>query len=271
MEDFSVRPRGERIGRLFGDLRCKYQRVRLAAAPVLWYSAPVKIDTETSQADLEKLNEAALRRECVKATPLNLRSFLRYAVLFFIFPGMVMGFRIGMAVTLLFAAVLVGILIWGSQELSAVAIYSWLAAGAFVTVLVSIGVFRKALRTVRQRRLCRKAVGGLKHPVTNPQHVTMHWQRDAKGEFYIARMVLHATATGLHAVLFSVPQYDGRKIITGGVTGTNIIQSGGKPGSAFHSLILYRLAKGNHELTWAVPAGEKAAPVAEVSLLNRLS
>lgn len=231
----------------------------------------MKIDAHSTQADLEKLNEAALRRELVKATPLNLRSFLRYAVLFLIFPGMVFGFRAGMAVTLFFAAVLVGILLFGSQAASAVAIYSWLGAGLLVLCFVSAGVFRKALRTVRQRRQCRPARGGLKGPVVQPDRAALRWNKDGKGEFYMARLVLRATGTGLHAVLFSIPQYDGRKIITGGVTGTNIIQSGGKPGAAFNALILYRLAKGNHELTWAVPVGDKPAPEAAVTLLNRLT
>lgn len=231
----------------------------------------VKIDVNSTQTDLENLNNAALRRELVKGTPLNLRSFLRYAVLFLIFPGMVFGFRIGLLVTAAFAAVLVGILLFGTQAASAVAIYSWLGVGLVVLLLVSIGVFRKARRTVAQRRRCRPAKPGLKHPLTNPDRHTLAWSRDAKGEFWIARLTLRATAEGLHAVLFSIPQYDGRKIITGGVTGTNIIQSGGKPGGVFNALILYRLAKGNHELTWAVPAGEKSAPVAEVTLLNRLS
>ncbi len=230
----------------------------------------MKIDTESTQADLEKLNQAALRRDLVKATPLNLPSFLRYAVLFLIFPGMVFGFRKGLLITCAFAAVLVAVLFCGTAETSRLAICCWLGAGVLVLLFVSAGVFLKAKRTAAQRTLTREAKAGLKHPATNPDRAPLSWSKDAKGEFYVARFVLHAAGSGLHAVLFRIPQYDGRKIITGGVTGTNIIQSGGKPGGEFNALIFYRLAKGNHELTWALPVGGKPAPAAEISLLNRL-
>ena len=89
----------------------------------------VKIDAHTTQEQLLKLSEQVLRRDLLQSTPLNLRFFLRYLILFLLFPGMVFGFKWGLAVTLGFCALLVGILFWGSEAASALAIYSWLGCG----------------------------------------------------------------------------------------------------------------------------------------------
>lgn len=72
----------------------------------------VKIDARTSQAELNLLVERGLRRDFLKCTPLNLKQFIPFTLLFLLFPGMVLGWRIGGLLTALFAAFLTGCLIW---------------------------------------------------------------------------------------------------------------------------------------------------------------
>lgn len=228
----------------------------------------MKIDAHTPQAELLKLSEVALRRELLKSTPLNLRHFLRYLVLFLLFPGMVFGFAAGMAVTICFCALLIGVLVWGSPAAATVSIYSWLALGVGVLLFVQVGVFRKCMKQNARRRCYRPAQQGLKHPHAAPCAHALSWapSRLHKG-FSVASFVFQAPARGVYAFLLSVKNYDGRRIITGGVTGTCIVHAAGKPGEELHSLTLYRLEPGRHELTWAVPAGT-GHPQAELTLLN---
>lgn len=228
----------------------------------------MKIDAGTPQAELLKLSDAILRRDLLKSTPLNLRLFLRYLVLFLLFPGMVFGFAAGMIVTICFCFLLLGVLVWGSPAATTVSIYSWLALGIGVLVFVQAGVIRKCVLQNRRRRRYRPAQKGLKHAQTAPVSHLLKWAPSSKHkDFLIASFVFSAPRQGIYAFLLTVKNYDGRRMITGGVTGTTIVHTEGKPGEELRSLTLYRLAEGRHELTWAVPA-EKGTPSAELTLLN---
>lgn len=226
----------------------------------------VKIDAETKQADLQRMYDAVLRREFLKSTPLNLKVFLRYAILFLLFPGMVFGFRVGMMMTLAFCGILVGILIFGSDEASMIAIYSWLSAGLFVMAAVNFSVMRRAWNERKRRAAYRPATPGLKHAQLTPQRVALKWHPGERNRL-IARLNVRATKRGVCAMLLTFRGYDGRRIITVGIEGTCILQSQGASGEEFHALILYRLEAGTHELAWAMPGSQQALQ-AEVTQLN---
>lgn len=75
------------------------------------------ITTTTPQAELKQLSDAAIKREFLKGTPLNLGKFLRYVLLYLLFPGMVFGFAAGIVLTAVFCLALTGILIWGMNPM----------------------------------------------------------------------------------------------------------------------------------------------------------
>jgi hypothetical protein len=56
----------------------------------------MEINKNTSQADMQRLYAAVVKREFLKGTPLNIKAFLRYAILFLLFPGMIFGFYVGL-------------------------------------------------------------------------------------------------------------------------------------------------------------------------------
>ena len=226
------------------------------------------VTKDTPQARLHQLGNAVIKREFLKSTPLNLGKFLRYVVLYLLFPGMVFGFSAGMALTVAFCLALVGILVWGDGADARVAIYSWLAAGLVVVALVNTVVIRAGWRECRRRAAFRPAKPGLKHAVDMPAEYAPHWR--VKDGFHIAEMTLHAPARGIYAVFVAIPGYDGRQLITGGKTGTCTVQAEGKPGETFHALVLYRLEQGLHELSWAMPARGLPAPRMTVTQLNEV-
>lgn len=230
--------------------------------------SPVKIDASTGQKELQRIYELTLRREFLKCTPLNLRVFLRYAVLFLLFPGMMFGFKVGMLVTIGFCGILTGILLFGGETASTVAICVWLGLGLLVLIRVNWGVIRRARDERRRRAAYRPAVPGVKHAQTAPQKVALKWHRGERGK-WVAHLPLRVSESGVYAMLLTFREYDGRRIMTGGVDGTCIVQTSGAPGQDFHALILYRLEAGCHELSWSTP-GEKGALKAEISQINRL-
>lgn len=224
------------------------------------------VTKDTPQAQLKQLSDAVIKREFLKSTPLNLGKFLRYVVLYLLFPGMVFGFSAGIALTVAFSLALVGILVWGDGSDASTAIYGWLAAGLVVVALVNIVVIRAGWRECRRRAAFRLAKAGLKHAVDMPVEYAPHWHE--KDGFHIAEMTLHAPARGIYAVLVTITDYDGRQLITGGKTGTCTVQAEGKPGATFHAMVLYRLEAGMHELSWAMPARGLPAPAMSVTQLN---
>ena len=226
----------------------------------------VKIDAHTTQEQLLKLSEQVLRRDLLQSTPLNLRFFLRYLILFLLFPGMVFGFKWGLAVTLGFCAMLVGILFWGSEAASALAIYSWLSCGLLVLLFVTIGVIRKAWKERELRRQYRPATPGLHHAQRAPQNHPLRWHKSNTEGFVAAHLVLNVPQRGVYAVLLTLKNYEGSQLITQGRQGTSLVHAGGGKGQDFNALVLYRLEPGLHELIWAIPEGE--SPETTVSLLN---
>lgn len=226
----------------------------------------MKIDAHTSQEQLLKLSEQVLRRDLLQSTPLNIKFFLRYLILFLLFPGMVFGYKVGMGITLAFCAALVGILFWGSEAASALAIYSWLSCGFLVQLFVTIGVVRKAWRERELRRSYRPATPGLHHAQRNPQKYPLRWRKSNTEGFLAAHLILQAPRRGIYAVLVTLKNYQGAQLVTQGRQGTSLVHAGGGKGKDFNALVLYRLEPGLHELIWAIPEGQ--SPVAEVTTLN---
>lgn len=226
----------------------------------------MKIDAHTTQEQLLKLSEQVLRRDLLQSTPLNIKFFLRYLILFLLFPGMVFGYKVGMGITLAFCAALVGILFWGSEAASALAIYSWLSCGFLVQLFVTIGVVRKAWRERELRRSYRPATPGLHHAQRHPQKYPLRWRKSNTEGFLAAHLILQAPRRGIYAVLVTLKNYQGAQLVTQGRQGTSLVHAGGGKGKDFNALVLYRLEPGLHELIWAIPEGQN--PVAEVSVLN---
>lgn len=226
----------------------------------------MKIDAQTTQAQLLKLSEQVLRRDLLQSTPLNLKFFLRYLILFLLFPGMVFGFKAGLGITLGFCAVLVGVLFWGSEAASAIAVYSWLGCGLLVLLFVSIGVVRKAWKERELRRQYRPAVAGLKHAQRAPQHYPLRWYKSNTDGFLATHLVLQVPQQGVYAILLTLKNYQGAQLVTQGRQGTSLVHADGGKGSDFNALVLYRLEAGLHELIWAIP--ESVKPETTVTLLN---
>lgn len=233
--------------------------------PPLHYA--MQLSADTSQAELEKLYRAAARQELLRSTPLNVGMFLRYAALFVLFPGMVCGFRVGLASMLAFAALLVGLMLGGWQEWAVMAVRVWLGVGVCVLGLVSVSTVRAALALYRLRMLPRPADAPAAHapaPTATPLKLS---PADAP-RTHEATLRLDAPVPGIYALLLRVQSHGGCRLLTVGRRGSCCVQTAAE-GNGLQALLLYRLDKGRHLLRWQLTLAQDEMPHADATQLNR--
>lgn len=230
----------------------------------------MQISEHTSQAELERLYTAVVRRELLQGTPLNLRMFLRYAVLFVLFPGMVGGFRVGVGLTLIFCLVLGGLLLGDMQSWAVSAVRVWLTAGGCVLVWVIWGTVRSALALWRTRRIPRPADTPLPAAVSPmPAAHRLRWHRSQDTGSWEAELELPTPSAGICALMLQIEGAGRGRLLTPERRGVCMVQSTAQ-GSDLQSLLLYRLLPGTHRLRWLfVPAERMSTPPrGEVTLLT---
>ncbi len=230
----------------------------------------MKIDRNTTQEQLMKVTDAALLRDFLRGTPLNLKAFFRIGVLFMLFPGMLLGFRIGLLITGLFAAGLMGCLLWKQEEWGVQAVRWWLITGAVLVACVSVYVTIISWKLRRKRELFLAADSTLPaaEAVSDPQELALSWHEE-EGR-YTARLVLDIPVRGLYAYLFTVDDYEGEGIGSARAQDACFSQGEGKPSLRYNQFFVYRFEPGLHELSWYTTSLKGGAPKAVITQLNEV-
>ena len=228
----------------------------------------MKIDKNTPQSDLQLLYEAVVKREFLKGTPLNLRAFLRYTVLFMLFPGMIFGFYVGLAVTAAFCGVLLTLVLTDNTQWGMTATLSWLALGLLPTIFITVDTWRRAARTRDMRMLVRTPLPLSSNATKATTQPTIKWRlkKSDGNTIRIASATVNAEEEGIYAFLLCIKNYSGTKLVTDGPVGMCMVQSNGKKGEELQALLLYQLKAGVHELQWSLHADE--APHTTLTRLN---
>lgn len=232
----------------------------------------MRIDEQTSQQELRLLYRQVVQREARRDSPLNLRLFPRYAVLFILFPGMVCGFRAGLALTSIFSLLLVGLLLAGMEAWGTAAVGCWFALGVAILVGVCLNVQRSA-RLIRIQRLQERPTdGSANRSCLHPRQKSLHWQRlqERSGRFH-ASLHLEAPVGGIYALLLTVDHKGGCRMVTPDRVGMCVVESEGAKGGSFQTLLLYHLAAGFHRLSWMADTPDGRPPHGEVTQLNRVA
>lgn len=205
----------------------------------------MELSSHTTQPELGALYRLVTRREMLRSTPLNLGMFLRYAVLFVLFPGMVGGFRVGLGLTLVFCVALAGLLFSGHQPWAIEALRVWLTAGVCVLAWVSWGTTRAAIACCRKRNTPRPADSAAASPT--PKENTLHWHAEPDSRQWAAELVHYAPAAGIYALALHVQGAERCRLLTPEQRGVCMMQSSAQ-GSNLQTLLLYRMDKGQHKL-----------------------
>ncbi len=215
-----------------------------------------------------RVTDAALRRDFLLGTPLNLKAFLRIALLFMLFPGMVLGFRVGMVLTGLCAAFLMGCLFWGQEAWGVWAVRWWFIWGGLTVLGVSVMVGLNAWKSWQRRKLFLPAdEDAAADALLDPQEHALRWQ-EVGGDHYECRLVLDIPVRGIYAYLLTVDDYEGEGIGLRHAEQACFSHGEGKPSLRYNQLFLYRFEAGRHELSFYTRSLRGGEPQAVFSQLN---
>ncbi len=144
----------------------------------------VNIDKSTSQAELMLLTERATRARLARALPFH-KEGLRGMLLFFLFPSMLFGFRVGLLITAAVAGAIGATLVFGNQEVGAMIVRSYLVVGAITSVGVALSIFLQERKKVARLRSFLKpdAKLALKAGVLTPERQKMQLDYKESGGF----------------------------------------------------------------------------------------
>lgn len=222
----------------------------------------MKLDNTTTQAELRKLYNVIVRKEFLKGTPLNLKAFLRYTLLFLLFPGMIMGFWVGFGITAAFCVFLITMLALDFVTVATVAALSWFSLGLLPISYVTWKTYSKASRTRKLRMLVREPLGANPAKASYPQNLPLKWQqlRRKNNTVKIAKITINAPQTGIYVLLLTMPNYNGARLLTDGPAGMCIMQKDAQKGGELSALLLYNLKEGAHEITWSITSGDNDTP-----------
>lgn len=219
----------------------------------------MELSTHTSQAELSTLYRLITRREMLRGTPLNLRIFLRYAVLFALFPGMVGGYRVGLSLTLAFSVALTALLFTGHQQWAIEAVRIWLTVGVCVLAWVSWSTTRTAIARCRKRNTPRPADSPLSSSTPAAKESTLLWHAVPDSHEWQTELEHDAPASGIYALMLQVQGADRCGLLTPEQRGVCILQSAAQ-GNSLQALLLYRLEKGHHRLRFILSPRSQTTP-----------
>ena len=209
----------------------------------------MKLDSQTTRVELERLFMKLTLAEFLGNTPLNLRMFARYAVLFVLFPSMVLGFRAGLWIMLAFCAGMLTAMLAGQNEWAYAAVKIWLLVGVVVFIGVVTSTLLSAMKRLRESRSARQA----DRPISSSSSPTpcgellMPWRRDR--DAYTAQISLCADHAGIYALLIELQDCGRGHLMAEGMRGLCCPRrSGGEDNLKL--LALLKLETGEHSLRW---------------------
>lgn len=231
----------------------------------------MKLDNTTTQAELQKLYAAIVRKEFLKGTPLNIKAFLRYTLLFLLFPAMIMGFWVGFGVTAVFCVFQITMIALDFVTVALVAVLSWFSLGLLPVSYVTWKTYSKAARTRKMRMLVREPLGANPAKACTPQNLPLKWQhlRRKNNTIKVAKITINAPQTGIYVLLLTMPNYNGARLLTDGPAGMCIMQKNAQKGGELSALLLYNLKQGAHEISWSITSSDDApAPQTYITQIN---
>lgn len=235
----------------------------------------MQIDSQTPQVALERLYRAVTRRELLKSSPLNVWWFLRFALLFLMFPGMVLGFWVGLGLTLVFCVALICLMGMDHTPEAVLATQVWLACGGCVLVFWCGGVLYYAVALRRKRETPRPA-----DPEQEPQppllpcaeEKKLRWHKEVGADGvsrWVAKLRFYAPVAGIYAFYISAPEMRRRLFLSLGQQGMCTVYSS-TDGDKLQALLLYKLSAGVHTLCWTMePHTGRYTPKTKLTLLCR--
>ncbi len=218
----------------------------------------MQLDHNTTQTDLQKLYHLIVRKEFLKGTPLNLKAFLRYTLLFLLFPGMIFGYWAGFGITAAFCLLLTIMVSLDQVSLALICVFTWFSLGLLPVCYITWKTYSRAARTRALRLMQREPLGTNPAKAITPHNTRLNWHnlRRKHNTMQTASIVINAPQDGVYVLLLTIPTYNGGRLLTDGPAGMCIMQKQVQKGKELNALQLYNLKKGAHEICWSFSVTE---------------
>ncbi len=204
-----------------------------------------------------RLTEGALRRRLARALPFN-KEGVRGMLLFFLFPGMLFGFRVGLLLTAAVAGAMGATLVFSAEGVGTSIVQSYLIVGAIVSVGVAVSVFLQEKKKVNKLRSFQKPDEKLKLTtgVPNPNRQKLELEHDENGGFR-AYFNLAVEKDGVYGFLLDLESYGWATKLTTSEGGDACLFSWGEGKKPSQAISLFRLGAGVHRLQMRVSAEKR--------------
>lgn len=229
------------------------------------------IDAHTTQRELLALHERLAREEFLRNSPVNPRLFAGYAVLFILFPGMVLGFRAGIGIMIAVSIGIIVALVNGAQPVAECFVLSWLILGVAVFLWVTGYTLLKARQRRRMMRQTRPADAPLapNAKITTCSSVyPLKWKKSGQDGLYSTFLVLQCDVAGIWVV---IPELErcvrGRLLLpaTPGICCPRCTNTD----DALRVPFFCKLAAGEHRLTWEFVTNQAPPPQAKATIVAK--
>lgn len=230
----------------------------------------MKLSASSSQSELRALYVRVTRDEFLRDTPLNLRMFLRYALLFVLFPSMVFGFRIGLTVMAGFCGGMIVCMLAGKYDLAHAAVVCWLLFGAVVLLVVAGSTLITARKRLRKRRTPRPADAPLPsrgaEPISPGDTRELLWTPGDTPRVFTSSLELHVTHPGIWAITVEIRDCGHSKLMLPDSCGLCPLHSGNQ-GQELRSVVLCWLESGIQHIPWILVSNLPHPPRATAGIL----
>lgn len=208
------------------------------------------------------------RRKLLSCPPFNIRHMLGTAVVCLLFPGIVLGQRRAIAITIALLATLSATWLWNAEEWTERLLIFWGIWSGTIWFFWQLLLFLMGLGNWQNSRRTQQPDTDAKMGIRAPWEHVLHWKAETDTR-YTAGIVLHAPRAGFYLLEFNLIDNAAGNLLFWEGTEACYTEREIFPGVAEKHHAIFRLNPGNHPITLVLETD--SAPVkSTISQLNHV-
>lgn len=188
------------------------------------------------------------RKKFLSCSPFNIRHMLGTAVVCLLFPGIVLGQRRAIGITIALLATLLATWLWGAGLWTERLLLFWGIWSGIIWFVWQFLLFLMGLGSWRSSRRWQQAAADTETGVTAPWEQVLHWNAETDTR-YTAHFILHAPKRGLYLLEFKLRDSAAGNTLSWENTDTCYTEREVLPGVEEKHHAIFRLEPGNHPVT----------------------
>lgn len=221
-----------------------------------------------TQEQLLRFTRKEARQILFSCSPLNIRHVLGTAVVSVLFPGIVLGYRRAIGITIALLACLLAAWLWESPVWSRRLLIFWAVWSGSVWVLWQLMLLITGISQWHKARAWQKAQPESDTAITSPWEHVLHWRAETDTR-YSASIMLRAPRRGLYLLELNLHDDAAGDIINWEGTNACYCERETLPGVHDKHHAVFRLEAGCHDITLILDT-DKLPVKSTLSQLNHI-